>query len=145
MQPREQPTWRTCVHEAGHTVGYLATGVMIDLVTVDGDRGLCHRRGSPNVIGALAGCAAELRVTHPGRTPTAADLLRYRHATDFRHVRRCIGLDDGALLVACWHVARRVVDADWSSVERIAGALERRGRLTGEQVVDLWRGARRAA
>ena len=80
-----------------------------------------------------------------GRLPAPADLLRYRGATDLRHARTCLGVEDGALLVQVRTVARRLIDDDWASVVRITEALQRHGRLTGEQVVSIWRGLRSAA
>ena len=131
--------WGTCIHEAGHPVAYLATGVPVIKLWVDGTDGRCHHGNPGNAIGCLAGTAAEWRVDYPGRVPTAHTLLNYLWSGDLQAAVEHLGTPDGALLVATWVAARRLVDDDWASVVRIAQALQQRGRLTGDEATALWR------
>ena len=63
-----------------------------------------------------SGCIAD---RFNGPRPAPADLLRYRDATDLRYSRRCLGAEDGALLVQVWIVARKLIDDDSASVVRL--------------------------
>ena len=98
--------WGTCVHEAGHAVAYLATGVPVAKVWVNGTDGRCYHEAPDNAVGCLAGCAAEWRVDYPGRVPSARTLLHYLWSDDIGGAMEHIGVVDGDLLVAVWLAAR---------------------------------------
>jgi hypothetical protein len=138
--------WCCCVHEAAHAVAYLATGLKIAEVWVDGTEGRCRcQRGPDNAIGCLAGVAAEWRLQYPGRLPNGQTLLRYLESDDIAHAVRCVGVADGDLLEQVCIAARRLIDEHWAAVVRIAAALLQDGRLSGEQVEQIWRARRMAA
>lgn len=139
--------WGTCIHESGHAVVGLATGVAIGPVWVRGATGKCCYAGESTALCAMAGPVAEWHLKYPDTRPAMSTLLRYVE-TGHADIHDALGyLDrmDGDGLVACWLKARAVVVDEWPAILRVATALQRHGRLSGDAVRALWRARRLAA
>lgn len=130
-------------HEAGHAVAYFHLGVPISRVEVSasGD-GWCTPGRVPSdprsrVMAYAAGAVAERRWLrdHGELTPTAARMVDGGSSIDRRKAEIVcdvhLGGDRGAFDRAA-DIAAEVLTARWRQVLAVAGALARRGKLSGE-------------
>ena len=125
-EPRPAATfgsWSSATHEAGH--GVVAEGVKAGLL------GLTLRQctyQSMNAIVALAGAVAERMAGFDGHH-SESDLKNARSAIvakGWKDIDQQIGVAEAQ--------AKEILVARWSFVQAVAGALYRRGSLTGDQV-----------
>ena len=144
QRPWNEP-WLVAIHEASHAVYDLVRGATIIELRSDGRTGWCHAHRPTSAGGCLAGYIAEWAIDRPGELPTADDFRDGMHLDDIRLAAERLGSDDPDRLLECWIEAKRVIDAHWPGIERVALALHARGRLSGAECVTLWRGQSRAA
>jgi hypothetical protein len=131
---------RTCVHEAGHCVGYLTQGYKFDwvVVNVDGTGNVHVPTQWMNIkhraICCLAGPAAEAKlISRP-----IASLFAGIAATDLTMAHQAIarGVIPYDIQVIITD-ATRLVDDHWRMVMTFAAALDRHHRLEYTQVLEL--------
>jgi hypothetical protein len=159
-------TWRcrsdVALHEAAHCVVAVALGVAVDRVVIDGtgSGGMCHLGGEydPRKEGVVywAGALAEAR-------DRQGSPYVYEHSWVLAAEDLLIARGDGELIDRAirdgWPGATRAerdlrrrelcgramallsLPPVWAAVGRIAEALATRGRLSGEEVRELYHGA----
>jgi hypothetical protein len=145
VAPSFDEAWRVALHEAAHAVAAVVLGIGLVEVWTDGTVGCCTPRGVPSVVGSLCGYVAEWRIDRPGEIPPPEDFHRNRDKSDVRRAIARLGSDNGALLLAVWIEAKKLIDEHWDKVVHTAEALQRRGRLTDAEVEEIWRDASGAA
>lgn len=141
MTVQERDLWITALHESGHAVAHLVLrDAVIDELWVNGRAGMCHlRRGPSSAVSVLAGACAEWLARHTDTRPSADYLhVGATEDGDVRLAARYLGSADGAVLLAAWVQAERLVDRYWGKILTIALELHRCHRLSGARVEALW-------
>jgi hypothetical protein len=142
---------RIAYHEAGHAVLACHFGMPVNSVTLGDSEGQVSRESTGvdfvDAVVAYAGLEAECRYMGVDAdnvilTGQFSDALRALGVLSARADRLTdLGLDgDAALLdeiADATAQARWIVAAEWSGIERVAGALLSEGRLTGAELAGL--------
>lgn len=136
------PDFRTCVHEGGHVVCALAQRVEVLEVSVQGNvarNGHCDFDGATppfdQAVVLLGGVAAV--EVHQGCQ--VIDLEEIGADADVRSAVSALDFTSPGGAQVYLHKAldqaRQIVASRWADVRRLADALQRRGRLTGAEVL----------
>ena len=122
----------TAHHEAGHCLAALSLGHRVKNITDEGviELGL---KSNPNLIFNRALIAASGPMAeHRFRSTTKDQRIEFWHGAAWKadgdKIKR---VGDTA---AVFRHARKLVGANWSSIERVAQALQQRGELTGDEI-----------
>lgn len=141
------PDFRTCVHEAGHVVCALAQRVEVFKVSVQGGdtrNGHCDFDGGAppfdQAVVLLGGLAAV--EVHQGCQ--VVDLEEVGADADLRSAAAVLNgtcpVGAEIYLGRALDRARQIVRDRWADVRQLADVLQRRGRLTGDDVADVLAG-----
>ena len=125
------------LHEAGHAVAASVLGTPIKRASMDGVTtwvrvGSDQARRNGAII-AMAGIVAETKAMKYG-AEQCAELLKTVWAADHENAKRYLGSPDTLLAM---RQARWLMHDNWDGVVKVAEALEKHGKLTGEEVAAL--------
>ena len=140
--------WKTCLHEAGHAMAFLAVGDrarVVEVVIDDAGNGSVYAQHKGRFASAsLCGYAAEMHDQYGLRwKPKAAAFELNMELEDVRRAAEQLGSDDPAKLLEAWNKAAEAVAHYWPEITTIAKLLQLKGRLSGEALELLWRGMRK--
>jgi len=118
---------RIAIHESGHCVAALATGLGVHHASIGYDDGEVKTIQRPNVIFYLSGFAAELRFD-PASVKAVNSLI------DFDNAARLLAAEENINLSHCFDQANQIIDQYWAELSAIAAVLERRGSVEGIEI-----------
>ena len=130
------------IHEASHAAIYLTldrADVQIIELTLDGNAGFCHFRSRlPPVANAtIAGYVGEMRaIEGKDWRPTPEMFKENLHLQDISDAVKIVGLEG---MPALWDECAEILDLHWGKILAIADALTERGKLSGNEVDEIWR------